>query len=91
MNSLVFSQSFFSNKQKLISKKIYDLSIGSTETKHRKPNTKIQNIFCCVNENMMTFLYTLKFDGGDKKTEGEKSFLFQSVYKSRMLLKKLGF
>ena len=66
----------------------YDLSIGSTETKYIKPNAKIQNIFCCVNENLTTFLYTLT--GGDKKTEGEKKgFLFKSVYKSRMLLKKI--
>ena len=45
-----------------------------TETKYIKLNTKTQNIFCCVNENLMTFLLT--FDRGDKKTEGEKSFLF---------------
>ena len=53
----------------------YDLSIGSTETKYIKLNTKTQNIFCCVNENLTTFF--IHFDKGDKKTEGEKkSFLF---------------
>ena len=39
-----------------------------------KLNTKIQIFFCCLNENLMTFLYT--FIGGDKKTEGEKKFSF---------------
>ena len=34
-------------------------------------NTKTPNIFCYVNENMTTFLYTLT--KGDEKTEGEKS------------------
>ena len=52
---------------------IDDLSIGSTETKYIKPNTKTQNIFCCVNENFMTFFYTLT--GGDKKTEEDFFFL----------------
>ena len=37
----------------------YDLSSGSTETKYIKLNTKIQNIFCFLNENLTTFLYTL--------------------------------
>ena len=31
-------------------------------------------IFCCVNENLTTFLYTL--NKGDKKTEGELVFVF---------------
>ena len=55
-----------------------DLSIGSTETKYIKLNTKTQNIFCCVNENLMTFLYTLT--GGDKKTEGEKKVFSVKVH-----------
>ena len=50
---------------------ICDLSIGSTETKYIKLNTKTQNIFCFVNENLTPF-----YDREDKKTEGEKSFLF---------------
>ena len=54
-----------------------DLSIGSTETKYIKLNTKTQNIFCCVNENLTTF-YTLW--QGDKKTEGEKKVFFFKVY-----------
>ena len=49
-------------------------------------NSKTQNIFCCVNENLTTFY---KLWQGDKKTEGEKKI---SVYKSWMLLKRnLGF
>ena len=36
-------------------------------------NTKTQNIFCCVNENLTTFLYAL--NRGDKKIEGEKKVL----------------
>ena len=46
-------------------------------------NTKTQNIFCCVNENLMTFLYTL--NRGDKKIEGEKVFFF-GVYKKVVLV-----
>ena len=43
---------------------LYDLSIGSTETKYIKLNTKTQNIVCCVNENLY-FVYTL-WQGGQK-------------------------
>ena len=53
----------------------YDLSIGSTETKYIKLNTKTQNIFCCVNENLMTFLYTLT--GGTRKQKEKKVFSFK--------------
>ena len=48
---------------------IYDLSIGSTETKYIKLNTKTQNIF---------LLFKWKFDDFfihfDKKTKGQKKF-----------------
>ena len=53
----------------------YDLSIGSTETKYIKLNTKTQNIFCCVNENLTTFLYTLT--GGTRKQKEKKVFFFK--------------
>ena len=53
---------------------IYDLSVGLAKYQIRILNTKKQKKFCCVNENLTTFLYTL--NRGDKKTEGEKSFLF---------------
>ena len=42
--------------------------------------------FIGVNENSTIFLYTL--NRGDKKTAGEKSFLFKVYNKVEMLLKK---
>ena len=65
-----------------------DLSIGYTETKYIKlnrVNTKTQNIFCCVNKNLTTFLCTLT--GGNKKTEGEKKFFLKCIQKSNVILK----
>ena len=56
----------------------YDLSIASTRTKYIKLNTKTQKYFCCLNENLMTFLYTLT--GGDKITEGEKKVFSFKFY-----------
>ena len=54
--------------------KINDLSIGSTETKYYiKLNTKTQNIFCFVNENLATYLYTLT--GGTRKQKEKKNLL----------------
>ena len=38
---------------------ICNLSIALTKTKYIKLNTKPQNIFFCLNENLTTFLYTL--------------------------------
>ena len=49
-----------------------DLSIGSTETIYIKLNTKTHNIFCCLNENLTTFLYTLT--GGTRKQKEKKVF-----------------
>ena len=47
-------------------------------------------MFCGVNENLTTFLYTLT--GGDKKTEGEKKvFSFKVYTKVECCQKKLGF
>ena len=50
---------------------IYDLSI---ETKYIKLNTKTQNIFYCLNENLTTFLYTLAGGGGGQEKRGKKNF-----------------
>ena len=54
---------------------IYDQSIASTKTKYIKLNTKTQNIFCRLNENFTTFLYTLT--GAARKQKEEKSFSFK--------------
>ena len=43
-----------------------------------KPNTKTQNIFCCENENLTTFLYTLT--GGTRKQEEKKKVFSFKVY-----------
>ena len=65
---------------------LYDLFIGSTETKYIKLNTKTQNIFCCLNENLTTFLYTLT--GGTRKQKGKKVFSLKVYTKVECYLKK---
>ena len=53
-------------------------------------NTKIQNVFCCVNENLTTFLYTL--NSGEKKTEVEKKLSFWKCIKMlNVILKNVVF
>ena len=52
-----------------------DLSIASTKTKYIKLNTKTQNIFCRLNENLTTFLYTLT--GATRKQKEKKVFSFK--------------
>ena len=54
-----------------------DLSIASTKTKYIKLNTKTQNIFCRLNENLTTFLYTLT---GATRKQKEKKVLSFKVY-----------
>ena len=61
--------------------------IASTKTRYIKLNTKTLDIFCHLNENLTTFLYTLT--RATRKQKENKKFLFESVYKSRMLLKKI--
>ena len=65
--------------------------LSLTETKYIKPNTKTQNIFCFVNENLTNVLYTLT--GGDKKTKGKKTefSFFKCIQKSNVIKKKFGF
>ena len=53
---------------------MYDQSIGSTKTKYIKLNTKTQILFCYLNENLMTFLYTLI--GATRKQKEKKKFSF---------------
>ena len=61
------------------------LSIGSTETNYIKLNTKTQNIFYCVNENLTTFLYTLT--GGTRKQMEKKVSFLKCIQKSNVILK----
>ena len=66
--------------------KTNDLSIGSTETKYIKLNTKTQNIFCCVNKNLTTFLNTLT--GETRKQKEKKKFSFLNcIQKLNVILK----
>ena len=65
----------------------YDLSIGSTETKYIKLNTKTQNIFCCVNENLTTFLYTLT--GGTRNQKEKKKFSFLKCIQKSNVIKEI--
>ena len=51
-----------------------------TSSKNQIYKFRIPNIFCCLNENLTTFLYTLSLTEATRK---------QSVYISRMLLKKI--
>ena len=44
-----------------------------------KPNTKTQNIFCYVNENLTTLLYTLT--GAIRKQKEKKVFSFKEYTK----------
>ena len=64
-----------------------DLSIASPKTKYIKLNTKTRNIFCHLNEYLMTFF--IHFDRGDKKTEGKKKYsLLKCIQKSNFMKNK---
>ena len=52
-----------------------DQSIASTKTKYIKLNTKTQNIFCRLNENLTTSLYTLT--GATRNQKEKKVFSFK--------------
>ena len=58
----------------------FDQSIASTKTKNIKLNTKTQNIFCCLNENLTTYLYTLT--GATRKQKDKKVFSFKVYTKN---------
>ena len=46
-----------------------------------KLKTKTQNIFCCLNENLTTFLYTLTLCHPDKKTKCmQKSNVIKKIW-----------
>jgi len=68
--------------------KTTDLSIASTKTKYIKLNTKTQNIFCRLNENLTTFLYTLT--GATRKQKEKKKFsLLKCIQKSNVIKRKI--
>ena len=67
----------------------YDLSIGSTETKYIKLNTKTQTIFCFLNENLTTFLCTLT--RGTRKQKEKKVFFLMCIQELNVIRKNLGF
>ena len=67
--------------------KTCDLSIASTKTKYIKLNTKTQNIFCGLNENLTTFSYTLT----GETTKQIFLFFFKRIQKSNVIKKYLGF
>ena len=53
---------------------------------HRlKLNTKTQNIFCRLNENLTTFLYTLT----RKQKEKKKVFSLKCIQKSNVIKKRI--
>ena len=51
-----------------------------------QPNTKTQNILCCLNENVTTFLYTLT-GGTRQQKEKKKVFVFKVYTKVECYLK----
>ena len=63
-----------------------DLSIAPTKTKYIKLNTKTQNIFCRLNENLTTFLYTL-IGATRKQKEKKKVFSLKCIQKSNVIKK----
>ena len=68
---------------------IYPLDLLKPNT-YIKLNTKTQIIFCCVNENLTTFLYTLT--GRTRKQKEKKKFSFlKCMQKSNLIEKNLGF
>ena len=67
---------------------VIDQSIASTKTKYIKLNTKTQNIFCRLNENLTTFLYTLT--GATRKQKEKKKFsLLKCIQKLNVIKKRI--
>ena len=55
-----------------------------------KLNTKTQNIFCRLNENLTTILFTLTGATGKQKVK-EKFSLLKCIQKSNVIKNKFGF
>ena len=80
----------FSGSETCSKRETYDLSIASTKTKYIKLNPKTQNIFCRLNENLTTFLYTLT--GATRKQKEKKKFsLLKCIQKLNVIKKNFGF
>ena len=58
-----------------------------TKTKYINPSTKTQNIFCRLNENLTTFLYTLI--GATRKQEEKKEFSLKCIQKLNVIKKRI--
>ena len=71
-------KTFPTREETLFQSETFDLSITSTKTKYIKLNTKTQNIFCRLNENLTTFLYTLT--GVTRKQKEKKKVFSFKVY-----------
>ena len=84
---LYFSMSY--NFWKRSKHGINDQSIAWTKTKYIKLNTKTQNIFCHLNENLTTFLYTLT--GATRKKGEKKNSLLKCIQKPNVIKNNLGF
>ena len=59
-----------------------------TSYKYINPNTKTQNIFCCLNENLTTFLYAL-IGATRKQKERKKVFSLNCIQKSNVIKKRI--
>ena len=60
--------------------------------KRNNKYSKTQNIFCCVNENLTTFLYTLTGGTRKQKEKKKKKFSFlKCIQKSIVINKNLNF
>ena len=73
-----------------VDRNIKSLMFYSSDKLKPKTKTKNQNIFVGVNENLTTFLYTLK--GATRKQKEKKKFsLLKCIQKSNVILKNWGF
>ena len=69
-----------------MSKLLINPFIASTKTKYIKLNTKTQNIFCRLNENLTTLTGVTR-----KQKEKKKFSLLKYIQKSIVIKKKIGF
>ena len=72
-----------------IPKDLDGMCVFCQKPKYIKLNTKPQNIFCRLNENLMTFLYTLT--GATRKQKEKKKFSLLKCIQKSNVIKKNGF